>query len=241
MRESPQIPSRLSATLDAISTLPRDFHVAGTVGPQLLRALADMGPLDRTMETGTGRTTLLLSHLARRHTCFTMDCGGSLNAVRGSPLLRRDVVEFVEGPTQTTLPRYAFDGPLDLALLDGPHGFPFVQMEYWCVYPHLAKGGLLLVDDIHIPSVRMLFDFLRDEPMFRLRSVVEKTAIFVRTDAPATDPLSGGWQEQGYNARRFPCLSELPLITRAKLMVPERFVPPLTAALDWWSRRRRAR
>lgn len=235
----------LSAVVDAISALPPDFHGSGTIGARLIRALAEIGAsrsFERTVETGAGRTTLLLSHLSRRHACFAMNSGGgSVDAVRASSLLRPGVVEFIDGPTQTTLPRYAFDAPIDLALLDGPHGFPFTQMEYWCVYPHLREGALLVVDDIHIPSVHMLYAFLRDDRMFRLVDVLEKTAIFERTDAPAVNPLGDSWWEQGYNAKHFPRRSGLPLITQAKLCVPERLVPSLQAAREWWRSRRRGR
>jgi hypothetical protein len=58
-------------------------------------------------ETGTGKSTLLLSQLSGHHVAFTRDDvgdGDSLPEVRASPLLRREVVEFVVGSTQETLP-----------------------------------------------------------------------------------------------------------------------------------------
>jgi hypothetical protein len=77
-------------------------------------------------------------------------------------------------------------------------------MEYWKVYPHLEPGGLLVVDDIHIPTIRRLFDFIREDDMFRLLETVGKTAFFERTNAPTFSPVEDGWWLQKYNTRRFP-------------------------------------
>jgi hypothetical protein len=77
-------------------------------------------------------------------------------------------------------------------------------MEYWKLYPHLETGGLLIVDDIHIPTIRQLFDFLREDPMFTLLETVGKTAFFERTTAATFSPVQDGWWLQDYNTRRFP-------------------------------------
>lgn len=155
-------------------------------------------------ETGAGRSTLLLSHVSAHHVVFTKDDrgdGDSLDRVRSSPLLASGAVEFVVGPTQLTVPRHTFTEPLDLVLLDGPHAFPFPELEYYYLYPQLRPGAVLIVDDIHIPSVRVLFDFLSQDAMWRRVMVVDKTAFFTRTDAPTFDPVGDGWWLQRYNRR----------------------------------------
>jgi hypothetical protein len=145
----------------------------------------------------------LFSHLSRRHTVFALDGGsGSVANVRRSPLLGPGALTFVEGPTQVTLPAHRFEEKLQLALIDGPHAYPFPDLEYYYLYPQLAPGALLILDDIHIPTVHNLFRFLRRDAMFRLDEVVETTAFFTRTEAPAFDPLGDGWIHQNYNARR---------------------------------------
>src|SRR6185436_15229680 len=113
--------------------------------------------------------------------------GDSLAAVRAAPLLRPGV-EFVVGPTQRTLAAHRFETPLDLVLVDGPHGFPFPHLEYYFLYPHLAAGGLLVLDDIHVRTVNDLFRFLRADAMFELLAVVHTTAFFRRTAAATFDP-----------------------------------------------------
>jgi|SRR5665213_685089 len=180
------------------------LHAAGTVSAAALRAIAAHAArrtVLHSVETGCGATTLLLSHLSQSHTSFALDVGGSVASVRNSPLLRPDVVKFVEGPSQLTLPEFRFEGKLQLALIDGPHAYPFPDLEYYYLYPHLSTGALLVLDDIHIPSIHNLFEFLRADPMFRLEGLVRTTALFTRTDAPAFDPYGDGWVRQGYNRR----------------------------------------
>ena len=99
------------------------------------------------------------------------------------------------------LPLYRFPEKLQLAVIDGPHAYPFPDLEYYYLYPHLETGALLVLDDIHIRSINNLFQFLRSDAMFRLDEVVGTTAFFTRTDAPAFDPAGDGWSQQGYNGR----------------------------------------
>jgi hypothetical protein len=200
----------LERVLAAIEALPAQWPLAGSLHPRVLRRLSRHAadrPLARSAETGTGKSTLLLSHLSPRHVVFSEDDtghGDSLAVVRASPLLRREAVEFVVGPTQHTLPAHRFDASLDLVLLDGPHAFPFPQLEYYFVYPHLARGALLVLDDVHVRTVNDLFRVLRTDPMFELLEVVDTTAFLRRTAAPTFDPLRDGWWLQRYNQRRWP-------------------------------------
>lgn len=180
------------------------LHGAGTMSGEALTAIARHASsrrIRRSVETGCGATTLLLSHLSDRHTVFALDIGGSVANVRRSPLLREGAVSFVEGPSQRMLPQHHFDEKLQLAVIDGPHAYPFPDLEYYFLYPHLETGALLVLDDIHIRSINNLFQFLRRDEMFRLDDVVRTTAFFTRTEAPTFDPIGDGWREQGYNAR----------------------------------------
>jgi methyltransferase family protein len=213
--------------LAQIAALPPDWPLAGSIRSDVLGRLAAHagapGTVVRSAETGTGRTTLLLSHLSEQHVVFTADDtgrGDSLASVRASPLLRTEHTEFVVGPTQQTLPAWRPDGPLQLVLLDGPHGFPFPHLEYYFLYPHLAPGALLVLDDIHIRAVNDLFRFLRADPMFALLEVVHTTAFFRRTAAPTFDPLGDGWWRQPYNVRVLPPLAGLAPLRRLRALVP---------------------
>lgn len=130
-------------------------------------------------------------------------------AVQGSELLRPGSVEFVVGPTQRTLLGHEFDAQIDVAYLDGPHAYPFPELEYWAVYPHIPSGGLLVIDDVQIPTIANLFDVLRSDAMWDLIEVADTTAFFRRTAAAGVEPYGEGWWLQAYNART--SLRHLPL------------------------------
>jgi hypothetical protein len=187
-------------------------------------------PIRNSAETGSGASTLLFSHLSENHTVFALDDNsGSVVNVRRSPLLRADRVTFIEGSTQQTLPRHQFTEKLQLALIDGPHAYPFPDLEYYFLYPHLDAGALLILDDIHIRSVHNLYDFLRHDAMFDLLEVVGSTAFFRRTAAPVFNPLGDGWPVQGYNRR--PLLQYI-WRQRARSLIPS----PLRSRLRRWRR-----
>jgi hypothetical protein len=210
-----------------IAEIAPGLHTAGPLSAKAFDALfrhASERRIDDSAETGAGTTTLLLSHLSRNHTVFAIDApDGSVRNVKRSPLLNRSTVTFVEGPTQLTLPRHEFHHKLQAAIIDGPHAYPFPDLEYYFLYPHLDTGALLMLDDIHIRSIHNLFEFLRTDSMFRLEEVVASTAFFTRTEAPVFNPLGDGWWEQNYNRRllsRFTWRARLkdrcpPLIRRA--------------------------
>jgi hypothetical protein len=200
----------LDAIARSIAGLPSDWHAAGTLGGEVILAIYEMlrerGLTGRfSAETGCGKSTLLLSHLSERHHCFAAgSADDSLGRVTQSPLLKQDAVEFIVGPSQVTLPNYRFREPLALALIDGAHGYPFPELDYYQLYQRVESGGLLILDDIHIPTITHLYHVLREDPMWEPVREIGYTAFLVRTDAPLFDPTADGWWLQPYNMRRFP-------------------------------------
>ena len=195
----------LSDVLAEIVEISPSLHSATTFPGEVLIAIARHASrrvIQHSAETGSGASTLLFSHVSDHHTVFAFDGGsGSVRNVRSSSLLRENVVRFVEGPTQRTLPEQQFDEKLQVVLLDGPHAYPFPDLEYYFLYPHLDTGALLILDDIHIPTINHLFQFLRRDAMFDLDEVVHTTAFFTRTDTPTFDSYGDGWWEQGANRK----------------------------------------
>ena len=167
---------------------------------RLANLLADLRPA-ATAETGCGASTLIFSRCSRTHTVFSFDEFGVFERVKGAGLLGPAELEFVQGPTQRTLPQHRFQTVLDAVLLDGPHAYPFPDLEYFYFYSNIRNGGVLVIDDLQIPSVHHLFEFVRRDEMFELETVVDRTAFFRRTDAPTFPPEADGWQRQAYNAR----------------------------------------
>lgn len=189
-----------------IEEVPQSFHSHGSLHQDVLWNIVEEHHRVHacvSIETGCGLSTLVLSQLSDRHTTFTSAPGDSLHNTQNSPYLRSSATKFVIGPSQLTVPKYRFLDPLDFVLLDGPHAYPFPDLEYYYVYPHIRQEGVLVVDDIHIPTIRRMYEFLRDDEMWEHRGDVRDTAFFQRTDKPVFDPLEGNWPRQRFNRRRF--------------------------------------
>ena len=183
------------------------FHSNGSLYPPVLRRIAELHRqvgAKVSAETGCGLTTLILSQLSERHTSFTAEFGDSLPKTRGHHLLNAASTSFIVNSTQLSLPVYQFPEPLDFVILDGPHAYPFPDLEYFFFYPHVRSGGILVIDDIHIPTIGHMHAFLCDDEMWEHLGDTETTAFFRRTTAPLLDPYGDGWPSQRYNRRYFP-------------------------------------
>jgi len=193
----------VTEVVDAIIRLPEDWHGAGSVSRGVIDALVRHSPpggFRRSVETGCGKTTLMLSHLSHHHTVFAVDAGRSISQVKTSSIFNAGSTTFVEGPTQRTLPTHVFADKHDFVLLDGPHGYPFPDLEYYFLYPTLETGALLVIDDLKIPTIARMYEIVKSEAMFEPIDVVDaNTAFLRRTDAELIHPESDSWWLQGYN------------------------------------------
>lgn len=183
-------------------------HVAGAFSTAVLRRLEELLParVDASAETGCGKSTILFSNISSNHTVFCIDDRdveeSSINYFQTCPLTDNSRVKMVLGPTQKTLPTYEDFQSYDAVLIDGPHGYPFPEIEYYYFYPHIRPGGILILDDVHIATIGRLGDFLAEDPMFDFVELVSTTAVFRRTEAPTFDPFGDGWWLQDFNRRR---------------------------------------
>lgn len=187
----------------------------GSVADETLRymhSLLSQHNAERTIETGSGRTTVLFAAMSKQHTVVCLE---------NSPHLRRFAntanVNWVYVPTQRTLPAFNFDGGLDFALIDGPHAYPFPELEYFFVYPHLREGAVLAIDDVHIPTIHNMLRFLVREKMFDYLQRVEKTVFFKRNSAPLFHPYEDNWWLQQFNIDNIDRYK--PLVIRLKCWV----------------------
>jgi predicted O-methyltransferase YrrM len=184
-------------------------HSAGSLPLRTLLRIEELLPATpiRSVETGCGKSSIFLSRISSKHKIFCLDDrqngdASSVGYFMNCPATRLENIETVFGPTQLTLPAYKDHVEYDLVLIDGPHGFPFPDLEYYFLYPHLKTNGLLVVDDIHIPTISRLADFISEDSMFEKVEFINTTAVFRRTDAPVFDPFGDGWWLQNYNRRR---------------------------------------
>jgi predicted O-methyltransferase YrrM len=184
-------------------------HASGTIHNDVLVVMERILPKDinTSLETGCGKSTILFSNILKKHFVFTIDdrhtSNSSINFFQHSPLTQNYRIVLIPGPTQITLPHHTHEADYDFVFLDGPHAFPFPQLEYYHLYQHIKRGGVLILDDINIPTIGELAAFLYEDAMWELMTVVHTTAIFRRTDAETFCSTGDGWQTQEYNKRRF--------------------------------------
>ena len=97
----------------------RSIHNSGSMSPAALIALArhlEDRTVKHSVETGTGASTLIFSHLSKSHTVFALDSDESITMVLRDPSLNGESTPFVAGPTQKILPvfvRGVFAGGAD--------------------------------------------------------------------------------------------------------------------------------
>lgn len=101
--------------------------------------------------------------------------------------------EFVEEPSQSVLARYAEEGrQFDFVFHDGSHLFDALMTDLYFINRMLPEGGVIVIDDLWMPSVRRAASFLitnldyRVEPSETGRST--KDRIFKPLARFARDP-----------------------------------------------------
>jgi predicted O-methyltransferase YrrM len=158
-------------------------------------------PGDRTLETGSGYSTILFALLGAQHTCIVPDASETerITAYLAEQGVSADGVDFIIEPSERVLPKLNLL-PHDLVLIDGSHSFPQVFIDWFYVATALKVGGHLLVDDIHVWTGRVLRGFLAAEPEWELVTELSgRTAVFRKIAEVDPDRL---WTEQRYVARR---------------------------------------
>jgi hypothetical protein len=184
-------------------------HSGGAFASVHLREIERLlpGSADASAETGCGFSTILFSNISRNHTSFCLDDRpeGKTSSVlfaQNNRHFKSESLRWVFGPTQETLPIHKDHAIYDFILIDGPHGYPFPELEYIFLFPHLRKGGLLLIDDVNIPTIGRMADILCEDEMFDPVALIGGTLALRRTDADGFDPRGDGWWLQRFNRRR---------------------------------------
>jgi predicted O-methyltransferase YrrM len=196
-----------------LSTLLADapaFHVDEGLRPCSLQASRDVletldaavRPGARTVETGTGFSTVVFALRGARHVTVTpsvneVDRVHAYCASRGIDL---GTVRFEIGRSEHVLPTLGL-AELDVVLIDGGHGFPTPFVDWFYTAEALRVGGLMLIDDVHLWTGRVLRDFLAVEPGWALRTELSRAVVFEKTRAM---PALPEWFDQPFVRRRSP-------------------------------------
>ena len=126
-----------------------------------------------TLETGAGASTIVFAARGAEHEAVTP-------AAEEEERIRRACTDrgiddsrltFHIGLSQDVLPGLA-QRELDLALVDGAHGFPYPVLDWWHLAPRLRDGGRMLLDDAYLPGVAAVVDYVRSSDAWELEPPV---------------------------------------------------------------------
>ncbi len=132
-----------------------------------------------TLETGAGSSTIVFAAAGADHEVVTPDPAeeGRIRAACDALGISHARVRFHIGPSHEVLPSLP-ERPLDLALVDGAHGFPYPILDWWAIAPRLKVGGKLLLDDAYMPPVLVLLDALGASDHWELAPAISyRTAV----------------------------------------------------------------
>lgn len=138
-----------------------------------------------TVETGIGSSTALFALKGSRHHCIAplADEIARLTDYCTAGGLDVDNIQFHADFSEYVLPTLPVTD-IDLALIDGGHGFPTPFVDWFYLAGRLKVGGYVLVDDVQLWTCKVLQDFLCADPGWeQLGGVLDRTAVF-RMTAP---------------------------------------------------------
>lgn len=171
---------------------------------QFLRA--ELPASSTLLETGAGNSTISLLFLDPKKLISIAPDAELFNRIREycrAHSIPDACLEAHVIGSEWALPQLAANGALtspslDFALIDGCHNWPLVFVDFFYVNYMLKPGGLIMIDDINLHSVKELARLLSEQPEFRLEVDLGKSLVFRRlTDARSL----GEWTTLPYIGR----------------------------------------
>ena len=208
--------------------------------PTLVPHLRDaVFPGARTMETGSGISTILLLALGAEHTSVS-PVGGEAERIRAycrEHEIPTDDYTAIIARSEDALPSFAPAEVLDLAIVDGNHAFPAPFIDWFYLTRLLKPFGIVVVDAVEVWTGAVLADFLDGEDGVWMRLERNPRFAIYRLVGDKRDALERGWVDQPHVFRN----SALAVGGHAAPGVPQRFhAQPLTirvwrvAKRTWW-------
>ena len=150
----------------------------------------------RTLETGSGSSTVVFAMKGTDHTIVTpiADEQTGIMSFCEEKDIPTDRLTFHIERSQNVLPKLDLT-PLDLMLIDGGHAFPLPFLDFQYGSQWLGIGGLLLVDDTQLWTEKVLKDFLSEQPEWERLEEIGKTAVFRKIKE---EPEFCEWTQQPY-------------------------------------------
>lgn len=171
-------------------------EIASTLGAYLLDEFGSGN--FRSIETGAGLSTLIfLAGNPLWHFSVTPD--GALKALLESEVETRKLPSsnwhHEINYSEYVIPPLALDGEhkVDIAMIDGGHGWPTVFVDFCYLNMMLRQGGIMIVDDILAFPCSQLYMLLKHQPGWELEKTIwSKTAFFrKKTDAKLLPDFGG--------------------------------------------------
>jgi methyltransferase family protein len=197
----------------------------------------------RIIETGAGNSTLCFLHLEP----------GKLRSIAPDQALfdridnycerndlKTDCLERHIDGSEWVLPVLAKkeDEQFDFALIDGSHNWPMVMVDFHYVNVMIGRGGFIMLDDVHLHSVKELARLLAYDPTnFRVRADLGKALIFEKMTGQRQ---LGEWNTQPYIREMSRTYLHHPTALRLWQVKPLIFLSKLLlwlSAVYWFPRR----
>lgn len=179
-----------------LAVQPDGQPICYAVHPDVARYIhAAVRPGNRTLETGSGVSTLAFALAGSIHTAVTPNGAEETRLREYSAEHSIDLsrVTFAIETSHEFLPRCALTD-LDLVLLDGKHAFPWPMIDWFYTADRLKRGGLMMIDDADMRPVAVLVQFLAAETdRWERLPRVGRTEVFRKT---ADGALNVTWQMQ---------------------------------------------
>jgi hypothetical protein len=142
-------------------------------------------------ETGAGNTTILfLLMKAKRLHSIAPDAAlrDRILAYCAANQIDSSALQFAVDRSESFLPELAAtlrseNVQLDIALMDGGHGWPTVFVDFCYLNAMLRKGGLLIADDLQLYSVNEFARWLSMQKEYSLIGNLRKTLIWRKETA----------------------------------------------------------
>jgi predicted O-methyltransferase YrrM len=149
----------------------------------------------RSLETGSGLSTLVFMQCSpAAHIAINPDPDVRIRIMDEAD--RRGInsssTEYLQEFSEYVLPGLS-DREIDIALIDGGHGWPAVFVDFCYANMMLRAGGVMVVDDITLFPCTQLYMLLKHQPGWLLeKCCYQKTAFFRKQTSAKLMPDFGG-------------------------------------------------
>jgi hypothetical protein len=167
--------------------------------PHLRRAVRSGS---RTLETGSGLSTIIFLALGAKHQSVSPDAGEAerIKSYCEEHGISTADYQPIVGTSENVLPTLGDQPVLDLALLDGSHSFPLPSIDWFYTTRILKKDGVMVLDDVQLWSVAILADFLDGDDAWEKVERTPRFAVY-RMLGEARDVLGRWWGKQPHVVR----------------------------------------